>query len=447
MKRATNLIYENFKSTKKGFRFYYKIDKEQYSFWISTNQAEIKIDDQSKKLVLFHIGLTFLIDIAVICCPKNIIIKPAFLSNKQIKFWKWIYEESSLERAFNEKTELLFLNTNWIIKNKTNKFKMFCKEKGAKNLTISMSGGKESLTALKLFKNYPNLSLFFFDYNDKNSFHMRKAYDDLKKKFNYHQINTNISHTGKLCKKYKVKDYSLFVIGQLIFNSLLYSDKIDYLLIGNEYSSNFGNAKYNGRLVNHQFDKTIVFAKKINGYMKDYFNGAMTYVSPFFGLYEYKIAELFFLDNDYLDIWTSCNNSNSKHNFCCKCPKCAFIYMISLPFLEKSFLDKHFFKNPLKNLKLCKSLIDINSDKPTDCVGEKKECWIALYKIIEQNKANESKLIQYFKKEILPKIKKDLKKMELEINSEQTQFKYLPKELLKYLPADLLTSIHKSKSH
>jgi len=434
MNRATTLIYEDFKSTAKGFRFYYKIDNEQYSFWISADDPEIKIDDESKKLVLFHIGLSFLIDLAVICWPKNIIIKPSFLSNEQIRFWKWIYEEASLERAFDEKTELVFLDTTWTI-NSTNKFKMFSKKRKLENLTISMSGGKESLTALKLFKNYPNLSLFFFDYNDKNSFHMRKVYDYLERKFNYYRINTNIIYTKKLLKKYGCRDYSLFVIGQLVFNSLLYADRIDYLVIGNEYSSNFGNAKYKGRLVNHQFDKTINFSQKINKYIKDYFNGVITYTSPFFGLYEYKITEFFFSDDNYLNIWTSCNNSNSKHNFCCKCPKCAFIYMISLPFVKKRFLDKHFFEDPLEKLKLCKPLIDINSDKPTDCVGEKKECWVALHKIIQQNKANESKVVRYFKKEIFPKIEKDLQKMESEITSEQTRFKYLPKKLLKSIDA------------
>ena len=61
----------------------------------------------------------------------------------------------------------------------------------------------------------------------------------------------------------------MFLIGQLIFNSLLYSDKIDYLIIGNKYSSNFGNANYRGRLVNHQFDKTIQFVERVNDYIKN----------------------------------------------------------------------------------------------------------------------------------------------------------------------------------
>lgn len=444
MKRAEVLVYKNFEPTKKGFRFYYQIDNEEYSFWISANHARIEIDDESKELVSGHIGLSFLVDIAVICLPRKIIINALSLSDEQLELWKWVYEEASLERAYFEKIELFFLDTSWEIDHEPALPGMFIKTRQLENVTISMSGGKESITALNLFKNYPHLSLLFFDCNDKNSFFMRKAYDRLKKKFNYFQINTSIGHTGKLMKRYECKYYAMFLIGQLIFNSLLYSDKIDYLIIGNEYSSNFGNANYKGRWVNHQFDKTIQFAERVNDYIKKYFNGVIEYTSPFFGLYEYRIAELFFSDNDYLDIWTSCNNSNSKHNFCCKCPKCAFIYIISLPFAEKNILDKYFSESPLEKLKLCKPLIDINSDKPVDCVGEKKECWVALYKILEQNKANESGVVQYFKKEILPKIWKDLREMELEITTEQSQFKYFPEKFLKYMPAKFFVSASSS---
>jgi hypothetical protein len=443
MKLSETLVYKDFKSTKKGFRFYYQIDNEEYSFWISTNHERIEIDEESKKLVVGHIGLSFLVDIAVICRPQRIIIKALFLTDEQLKLWQWMYEEASLERAYIEKTELFFLDTIWEVSHESNLLRMFSKNRSLENVTISMSGGKESITALNLFKNYPYLSLFFFDCNDKNSFYMRKVYDHLEK-YNHYQINTSIGHTGKLMKKHECKFYSMSIIGQLIFNSLLYSDKIDFLIIGNEYSSNFGNATYKERLVNHQFDKTIQFKERINDYINKYFNGVMTYTSPFFGLYEYRIAELFFSDNDYLDIWTSCNNSNSKHNFCCKCSKCAFIYIISLPFIEKNILDKYFFESPLEKIRLCKPLIDISSEKPIDCVEEKKECWVALYKIMEQNKANESRVIQYYKKEILPEIWQDLQKMELEITTEQSQFMHFPEKLLKYMPANFFVSTNSS---
>jgi hypothetical protein len=63
---------------------------------------------------------------------------------------------------------------------------------------------------------------------------------------------------------------------------------------------------------------------------------------------------------------------------------------------------------------------------------------------MEQNKANESRVIQYYKKEILPEIWQDLQKMELEITTEQSQFKHFPEKLLKYMPANFFVSTNSS---
>ena len=74
MKRAESLVYKSFKPTKKGFRFYFQIDNEEYSLWISTDHSKIKIDNESRELVSSHIGLSFLIDLAVIGLPMKVII-------------------------------------------------------------------------------------------------------------------------------------------------------------------------------------------------------------------------------------------------------------------------------------------------------------------------------------------------------------------------------------
>lgn len=50
---------------------------------------------------------------------------------------------------------------------------------------------------------------------------------------------------------------------------------------------------------------------------------------------------------------------------------CLHIYYFS-SFCGKSILDRYFVEDPLEKVKLCKPLIDINSDKPVDCVGEKR---------------------------------------------------------------------------
>lgn len=436
MKRAEIIIFDRLKCTKTGTRFYYFIDNKEYSFYCSFDHSKVHLDEESKYVALAHIGLSYLIDLAVICTPKKILIKTMKLSNEQLKFWKWAYENFALEKAYMGQEELFFLDTKWETKGR--KFQNLPRKTAKKDtLAIAISGGKESLTALKLFKNHKNLSLFFMDYCDRNSFYMKKAHQFLEKKYKYFKIKTSISHTDQITKKYECVDYSLLVIGQLIFTAVLFGDKIDYFMVGNEYSANFGNAFYKGKYVNHQFDKTIEFANEVNRYISKYLGGVIGYISPFFGLYEYQITKLFLKDRDFLDIWTSCNNSNRIYNFCCKCHKCAFIYMVASAFADKDLLAKYFPTNPLEDFDLCRPLVDPRMEKPTECVGEKKECWLALKKSLDQGKHKSLPLAQYFENEILPKIKNDILKMELEITAEHTNYKYLPEIFARMIKSQL----------
>jgi len=432
MKRANELIFERLAFSNRGVRFFYLIDNKLYSYFSTLDNSKIELDYDTKHCIAAHIGLSYLIDLANICCPKRIKIKTIKLSPEQLDFWKWIYENIAIERAYDEKNKLLFLNTHWETFGKIFDLKNTKNKVRKKRILLAVSGGKESLTVLKIFEEAKaKILLFFFDYLDKNSFCAKRAYAKLAKKYPLFKINSSISHTDALSKKYRCKDYSLFVIGQLIFNALLVKDEFDYLVIGNEYSSNFGNTIYRGQPVNHQFDKTIEFAQKVNTYVREFIDNDFTYFSPFFGFYEYKIAKRFFSDKKYLDIWTSCNNSNKKHNFCCQCSKCAFIYIVSLPFINNTILNKHFWKNPLKNLGLCKPLIDFDEIKPTDCVGEKEECWLSLYKASKNRNYSSLPVVEFFGTNILPKIQQKLSLIESKINEEHTKYKYIPKEFKK----------------
>ena len=91
-------------------------------------------------------------------------------------------------------------------------------------------------------------------------------------------------------------------IAHLVFNTMLYADTCKYVLIGNEYSSNYPNEVYEGSIINHQFVKTIHFAENLNKYIHGFVSKDFAYYSPFFGLYEYKIADLLFQDEKYLDV-------------------------------------------------------------------------------------------------------------------------------------------------
>jgi hypothetical protein len=431
MRRAGVLVFEKLKIKKKGFRCYYLIDKKEYSFFTSFSDLKPILDERQKYLVSANVGLSYLLDLAIISLPKKVVIKPIKLKEEALNFWKRTYEKLVIERIYAEKLKTSSSDAKWF--NKSNIKISPTKPDSNHNTLLAISGGKESLAVLKMFENKKmakKITLFFLQYPDRNWYHGKKVYEKLKKKYEAIKIRTEISNLSKLVElyDYKSKNYPTFVIGHLIFNALLYGDRFKYLIINNEYSSNFGNALYQGRKVNHQYDKTISFAKEVNQYINKYINKNFIYFSPFFGFYEYKIAEIFFSNPKYFDIWTSCNNSNSKFNFCARCPKCAFTYVISLPFTTKKFLKKYFRKDLLQDLKLYKPLIDFHSPKPLECVGEKKEVWFALYQIYKQKKDKDSPVMLYFLKNIFPRIKSKIKLIEKDLKKEHTNFIYFPTE-------------------
>lgn len=430
MLRADFLNFKKIVLKKNGVRFYYLVDKKEYSFFTSFGERKITLDERQKYLVAANIGLSYLIDLAIISFPKKIIVETIKLNDDALNFWKETYEKLGMERVFKEKLPVSLLTCRWINEGKI--ISPSSTLKRGKNILLAMSGGKESLSALKIFekkKATKNLTLFFLHYPDRNWYWGKKVYEKLKEKYPTIKIRSEITNLSKLSKfyGYKSKDYPQFVIGNIIFNALLYGDNFSYLIINNEYSSNFGNGIYHGKEVNHQYDKTIYFAKKVNRYIQKYLNKNFLYFSLFFGFYEYKITEIFFSNSKYLDIWTSCNECNSKFRFCTNCPKCAFTYLISLPFTSKEFLKRYFKKDLLKNLEIYRPLMDFKAQKPLDCVGEKKEVWMALFQLYKQKKELDSPVMIYFLKNIFPKIKKRMKLIERELEKEHTRLVYIPK--------------------
>ena len=88
----------------------------------------------------------------------------------------------------------------------------------------------------------------------------------------------------------------------------------------------------------------------------------------------------------YRQAFSSCNRAyrhGENHMFWCgECPKCAFVFLIFTPFVERSKLEELWGgKNLLLDSALRKTyeqLLGIEGDKPLECVGEIKESRAAM---------------------------------------------------------------------
>jgi hypothetical protein len=426
VKRARALVFDRLRLTRSGVRFHYLIDGAEYSYFSSTGASLPTLDAGPHYLAAAHAGLAYLIDLATLCLPETVVVRPLRLPRAALAFWRDTYRRLAMERVYAERLDVACLDADWVSAGDARPRPL--RPPDGRGPLLAMSGGKESLTALKLFGDVAGLGLFFLQYPAKSWFHLSRVHDELREEYPTLRVRAEMNNTDRLQRDYGCGDYYTFVIGQVVFNALLYGDRYRHLIIGNEYSSNFGNAVYQGRPVNHQYDKTLRFARRVNAYVRAYVNRDFTYFSPFFGLYEYRIARLFFADDRYLPVWTSCNYSSRRANFCCRCPKCAFTYIISLPFRDPEFLRRYFSADPLDDLALCRPLLEPDAAKPLDCVGEKKEVWLALYHVWRQGKAAGSPVVRHFVDTILPRVRRDLPALEREMNAEHTGLAHVPDE-------------------
>lgn len=212
-----------------------------------------------------------------------------------------------------------------------------------------------------------------------------------------------------------------------------------HVALSNEASANSENLEFHGLKINHQYSKSLEFEQDFQRYVDRFVNqtsplnegelkGAETrrasgaslrpvhYFSLLRNLREIDIAQIFAEDcwDDFKDIFASCNRNftitNKKDhvetlhatslsypknvranghsplqiekNWCCACPKCAFVFLILAPFVNRDELIAVFGENLFTKPELKTTfdeLLGISGHKPLECVGEINECREALH--------------------------------------------------------------------
>ncbi|MBE5820529.1 MAG: hypothetical protein E7310_06960 [Clostridiales bacterium] len=132
-----------------------------------------------------------------------------------------------------------------------------------------------------------------------------------------------------------------------------------YITLSNESSANESNVE--GENINHQYSKTFEFEQDFRKYVEEYLHTESEYLSLLRPLNELQIAKLFSENEQYHDIFRSCNEGSKKTpwEWCCNCPKCLFVYIILSPFLYKEKLVKIFKEDLFEKESLKKTFIEL----------------------------------------------------------------------------------------
>jgi hypothetical protein len=159
----------------------------------------------------------------------------------------------------------------------------------------------------------------------------------------------------------------------------------DTVVFSNEASASYGNQRWHGRDINHQWSKSSAFEGLLRESVP---SGSPDYVSLLRPLTELRIARAFARHTAYHRVFTSCNraftmSAAADASWCGECAKCRFVSLILAPFLSRDDLLEIFdrrdmFAEPAQREGYLELLGVDGLFKPFECVGEPDECRVAL---------------------------------------------------------------------
>lgn len=426
MIRANHLSFDQFSIDNSTFTFSFQLDGGPVEITLA-HSLPIDLPTEAQQTVAFNLGMCYFHDLAELTLPHHLYINFG-LSELQLEFWRRTYQEVSKEKLLVDGLDIEVLDGDWSSKSDQSEFAPFSLPADRTRTALCLTGGKESLVLLKKLRHQTDLLLFFL--NPETSVHRQRVFERVKNDFpTTKTISDRPSILNAIKAKYQTDLESGLDMAHLVFNTLLYGNSCQHVVIGNEYSSNYPNTVYQGYVVNHQYVKTIYFARRLNEYLAQFVTPDFQYYSPVFGMYEYRIAQYLFEDEEYLEVWTSCNQSTNEVNFCCHCAKCAFTYLTALVYTNPEYLAKFFSRDLLTDVELYRPLMDFTGEKPLDCVGEKKEVWVALWQLSQTAEFADKPVIKYFLERVFPFIEAELMDFKTEISAVQKVPQQLPAEL------------------
>src|SRR3989344_2542977 len=317
------------------------------------------------------------------CAAK--ISLPYALSKKESDFWNAIYKKGLGE--FFYKNGLDPKNSPKFPWNKSVKTISYGLHKNEECL-VGIGGGKDSIVSMELLKQHGFNATAFHIETGKPS-----------------EIINNVTRaTGaKAIKIQRFLDSKVHDLHQYnghipisaiyaflgVFTGILYD--YSYVIVSNEYSSNFGNVTYKGLNINHQWSKSFEFETLFKDYVKNSITPDVAYFSLLRGFYEIRIVKLFSKYKEYFKLFSSCNRNftlvrksfgEGDRPWCGQCAKCIFAFTLLSAFLSKKELISIFGKNLYQQedlLPLFKDVLGFGSVKPFDCVGTFQESQTALF--------------------------------------------------------------------
>jgi hypothetical protein len=161
------------------------------------------------------------------------------------------------------------------------------------------------------------------------------------------------------------------------------------VLMSNERSSSSPTLVIDGRLVNHQWSKSLECEQLLRAAISERVEGGPTYRSALRDRSELWIAREFSRHPEYFDSFMSCNRAFRQDpdaratTWCGQCDKCLFTDLVLAPFVDRSVLESIFSGSEPLGTPSCVEGLEVlvglsDRPRPFECVGDVDECASAL---------------------------------------------------------------------
>lgn len=414
-------IFKQYRIRGKEIQFHYEIvsfknTSLQFTEKLILPKEITRISKQELDTILRPLSLVLGISYYKLYCPKK--IATFFpLSKEQSEFFSNLYKKGLGEFAFKNKLDPKDIGNFPFKKDTDSKFTSPFRVKNRDRSLVGIGGGKDSIVVLELLKSSKickditaykletgkpsKISNSVIKLSGNSSLKIKRLldpqiFDNHPDSYNGHiPISAVIAFTG-------------------ILSAIAYDYK--YMVVGNENSSSFGNTKYKGMEINHQWSKSVEFERSFQKYVQKYITPDVKYFSLLRQITELKISQIFSQYPKYFKTFSSCNASYKIHKkrpdtlWCNHCPKCCAIFIMLAPFISQKRLVKIFGENLLNKKELLSTyeeLLGLKGFKPFECVGTYEETKLAFLKI--RNSYENS----YIVKKLKNKVKLNEKKSEL----------------------------------
>lgn len=361
------------------------------------------IDKEFLNYLFFQYGLFDLINYYKLTCSSKIVIKPMYIDDRQIDFFRKLIFNGLGEYFYINKIELNYEDFVEFDIVGTKKYEIKILDSDFKGHLIPVGGGKDSIVTMELLKSY----------KDENRFFMFERNLYPKNMAGYESIYAGGYSDDEICVIESQLDLQIldlpkkgYLNGHVPFSAFLsmlsfiaaYLTNKRYVVLSNEDSANEGNIK--GLNINHQYSKSYEYEGDFRNYTSNYLTAEIEYFSLLRPWNEFRIIKEFLKHKEYLSVFRSCNRGTKENNWCNHCSKCLYVYIMLYPYLTKEELDLVFDNNLLDDKSLEKDFIGLVSydfDKPFECVGEKKEVNYSLQQALKIKDGKLPYLLELYK--------------------------------------------------